>query len=103
MNVEMTGDVIQAKRYSMEGNKGGSILMTQVNDGGNEDLAGLEVMKMAADYELVDKLRAALPCKCKVTARPVAGAGQKMAFKALSVEPLVKSQAAPAAAEKRPQ
>ncbi|MDI3323927.1 hypothetical protein QKW35_06030 [Pontibacterium granulatum] len=88
MNVEMVGDVIQAKRYNMDGNRGGSILMTQSNDGSNDDLAGLEVMKMTADYEVVDKLRASLPCKCKVVARPVAGAGQKMAFKVVSVEPV---------------
>lgn len=99
MNVEMIGDVIQAKRYHMESNKGGSILMTQSNDGSNADLAGLEVMKMAADYEVVDKLRSSLPCKCKVVARPVAGAGQKMAFKVLSVEPVAKQPSAP---EKRP-
>ena len=88
MNVEMTGDVIQAKRYEMEGNKGGSLLMTQANDGSNDDLAGLEVMKLTADYELVDSLRAVLPSKCKVVARPVAGAGTKMNFKVVSCTPV---------------
>ena len=94
MNMNFEGTVIQARRYDMDGNKGGAIFLTQDSDGDNQDMAGLEIMKMTAAYEVVDQLRAHLPCKCKIVAKPVQGAQQKMSFKLVSIEPILKQRPA---------
>lgn len=94
MNITMTADVIQVSRYDMDGNKGGSIITTQKSDGTNPDRAGLELMKLACDYATVDLLRDHLPCKCEIVAQPTQGAGQKMAFKVLSIKPVTAKAAA---------
>lgn len=93
MNIQMTGTVIQAKRYSMDGNKGASVFLTQPASGGNDDVCGLDIMKLGADYSVVDQLKDHLPCECKITAQPVPGAQQKMAFKVISIEPVTKRPA----------
>lgn len=100
MNINMTGDVIQAKRYNMDGNKGGSVYLTQRPDGTNENLEGLEIMKMAAPFEVVDQLKGLLPCKCEIVAQPVAGSGQKMAFKVVTIKPVNKQPQQQAAGAK---
>ncbi|SIQ85489.1 hypothetical protein [Marinobacterium stanieri] len=87
MNITMTADVIQASRYDMDGNKGGSIIVTQKSDGTNENRIGMELMKLACDYGVIDQLRDHLPCKCEIVAQPTQGGGQKMAFKVLSIKP----------------
>ncbi len=87
MNITMTADVIQASRYDMDGNKGGSIIATQKSDGTSENRIGMELMKLACDYGVIDLLRDHLPCKCEIVAQPTQGAGQKMAFKVLSIKP----------------
>ncbi|PSL12654.1 hypothetical protein CLV44_11612 [Marinobacterium halophilum] len=94
MNINMTADVIQASRYDMDGNKGASIYATQKTDGSNPDRAGLELMKLTCDYGVVDLLRDFLPCKCEIVAQPTQGAGQKMAFKVVSIKPLTAKAAA---------
>ena len=91
MNITMQADVIQATRYDMDGNKGASISATQQSDGSNANRAGLDIMKMAADYDVVEQLRAHLPCTCEIVAKPEQGAGQKMSFRVVSVKP-VKAQ-----------
>ena len=93
MNIQMSGMVIQAKRYSMDGNKGASIYLTQQASGDNEDLCGLDIMKLSADYSVVEQLKSHLPCECKITATPVPGAQQKMSFKVVSIEPVPKQRA----------
>ena len=93
MNITMTGTVVQAKRYSMDGNKGASVFLTQPTSGDNDDVCGLDIMKLTADYGIVDQLRNSIPCECKITAQPVAGAQQKMAFKVVSIEPIAKRPA----------
>lgn len=99
MNMNFTGTVIQAKRYSMDGNQGASIFLTQPSDGENPDVCGLEIMKMTADYTVVEQLRNVLPCECDIVAKPVAGAQQKMAFKLVSIKPKTE---APAVKQQRP-
>lgn len=94
MNITMTGNVIQAKRYSMDGNKGASVYLTQPTSGDNDDVCGLDIMKLTADYGVVDILRGKVPCECKIVAQPVPGAQQKMAFKVVSIEPIVKPRPA---------
>ncbi|MCP8686072.1 hypothetical protein [Marinobacterium sedimentorum] len=98
MNITLTGQVIQAKRYNMDGNKGAALYMTQKSDGTNEDLVGLEIMKLAAPYEVVEQLREHLPCNCEIVAQPVQGAGQKMSFKVLSIKPVTSGKPASNAA-----
>lgn len=97
MNMNFTGTVIQAKRYSMDGNQGASIYLTQETDGDNPDVCGLDIMKMSADYGVVDQLKNVLPCECEIVAKPVAGAQQKMAFKLVSIKPVTKATQRPAA------
>ncbi|WP_261843500.1 hypothetical protein [Aliamphritea ceti] len=99
MNMNFTGTVIQAKRYSMDGNQGASIFLTQPTDGDNPDVCGLEIMKMSADYSVVELLKNVLPCECDIVAKPVAGAQQKMAFKLVSIKPKTDS---PTAKQPRP-
>jgi len=88
MNINMTADVIQASRYDMDGNKGGTIITTQKSDGTNPDRVGMELMKLGCDYAVIDQLRDHLPCKCEIVAQPTQGAGQKMAFKVVSIKPV---------------
>ena len=87
MNIQMSGQVIQAKRYSMDGNQGANLFLVQEADGSNPDMCGQEIMKLQADYAVVDQLRNHLPCECDIIAKPVAGAQQKMSFKVVQIKP----------------
>lgn len=94
MKLQMVGTVIQASRYHMEENKGGSILVTNKPTEQNPNRAGLDVMKITSDYETVDLLKDVLPCECDMVVEPVQGAGGKASFKLLSITPKQKKVAA---------
>lgn len=93
MKMSMAGTVIQASRYDMEGNKGGSIIVTNKPTEQNDNRAGLDIMKMTAAYEVVEKLRSDLPCECDMVVEPIQGGGGKMSFKLLDITPKSKKAA----------
>lgn len=90
MNINMKLQVIQGKRYEVDGNKGAALFGIEKTDGSNPDLIGMDIMKLNCDYELVDQLREFLPCECELVCKPIQGAGQKMSFRVLSVKPVPK-------------
>jgi hypothetical protein len=93
MQMPMKATVIQASRYDMDGNKGGSIICTNKPSEQMPNRAGLDVMKMTAPYEIVDQLKDYAPCECDLVVEPVQGAGGKMSFKLLKITPVVKKTA----------
>lgn len=84
----MTGTVTTVTSYNIDGSKGASLWMTKPNNGKRDDVLGMQLIKVAAPYEMFEKFKNEkyeFPAVYEILADVEMGAGNKASFKAISV------------------
>lgn len=83
MKFKQTLTVLQASKFDMEGNKG-AYLYALGDTADEPNRHGQDILKVKADYDMIEKLRGSLPCKCELELSMVQGSQQKVSLMAHS-------------------
>lgn len=101
MKQVLTGTVIGAKRYTIDGQQSATLFVQQEIEGDKADAVGLEVMKVSAPYNIVDILRKhKLPGEFHIEARMKSLAQGKMGMEATAIKPIDSPAKQPTQAQK---
>jgi len=91
MNTQINMHVLSVKRGEVEGNKYASLMMVSDTPTYDRDSAGLQVMKVTCDYDLLDRIDPrAVPGNFVAEVALVTAAGGKAGFKVLQLQPVKK-------------
>jgi len=92
MNTQITMHVLSVKRGEVDGNRYASLMMVSDTPTYERDSAGLQVMKVTCDYDLLDRIDSrAVPGNFIAEVALVTAAGGKAGFKVLQLQPVKKA------------
>lgn len=88
MKITQVMDVVQCSRYEVDGSRGASVFVLEANDGTNPNLAGNQLIKLPAEYDLFDQIKDHLPAKLECTVSMAQAGGNKGKLVVLAAKPL---------------
>ncbi len=88
----ITAQVLGGRRFDINGTKMASLFVAQASNPDDDNMIGLEVMKVACPFALFDTIkRDQLPGEFEIQVNLKTGAGGKMGMEALALRPVSKT------------